>query len=418
MANIKITDLTAYTDAASTDVLAIVDVGADVTKKIAIGDIVKAVPQGTAALPGLAFDGDPNTGVTSPGADQLVFSTNGAGRFRIDSNGSTYNTDSFSAADISAGKTLNQLPYIGNLSTRSYYYSAAKAAAINTYEAVFKITFIGTSNDTAHFRIKGNTYNQVSSGGNIGHSHVDFTFSTGNGTTPYLNTHETVVDARSYSSGFCVPLLDGNDVWIFIKSNSTSSSARLDMNNIVLEVQTRDPGSYEIYSVTGTPTDNSVSDPDVVTNFQIHNDLAVDGALSKGSGSFKINHPLANKEATHHLVHSFIEGPQADLIYRGHIQLVDGVATINIDEAGRMTEGTFEALCTNVCCFTSNESDWTPVRGSVSGNILTIEAQDPTSTAGVCWMVIGERKDSHMIETDWTDENGRVITEPLKNQTE
>ena len=39
MANIKITDLTAYTDAASTDVLPIVDVGADVTKKIAIGDI-------------------------------------------------------------------------------------------------------------------------------------------------------------------------------------------------------------------------------------------------------------------------------------------------------------------------------------------------------------------------------------------
>ena len=144
-----------------------------------------------------------------------------------------------------------------------------------------------------------------------------------------------------------------------------------------------------------------------------HN-VVIDGSLSKGSGSFRIPHPL--KPETHELVHSFIEGPQADLIYRGHIQLVNGAATVNIDEAGRMSEGTFEALCTNVCCFTSNESDWTAVRGSVSGNILTIEAQDSTSTAEVCWMVVGERKDQHMIETDWTDENGRVITEPLKHQ--
>jgi hypothetical protein len=87
MANIKITDLTAYTDAASTDVLPIVDVGADVTKKIAIGDILKAVPQGTAALPGLAFDGDPNTGLFSAGADQVAISTNGTERMRLDSSG-------------------------------------------------------------------------------------------------------------------------------------------------------------------------------------------------------------------------------------------------------------------------------------------------------------------------------------------
>ena len=87
MANIKITDLTAYTDAASADVLPIVDVGADVTKKITIGNVVKAVPLGTAALPGLAFDGDPNTGIYSPGADQVAISTNGTGRLFISDDG-------------------------------------------------------------------------------------------------------------------------------------------------------------------------------------------------------------------------------------------------------------------------------------------------------------------------------------------
>jgi hypothetical protein len=142
------------------------------------------------------------------------------------------------------------------------------------------------------------------------------------------------------------------------------------------------------------------------------------GSLSKGSGSFKIDHPLPAKKDTHHLVHSFIEGPQADLIYRGKVSLVDGAAIINIDTASSMTEGTFVALCRDVQCFTTNESDWTPVRGSVTGNILTIEAQDNTSTASISWMVIGERQDKHMYDTDWTDENGKVIVEPLKDTRE
>jgi len=137
--------------------------------------------------------------------------------------------------------------------------------------------------------------------------------------------------------------------------------------------------------------------------------VAVAGALSKGSGSFKIDHPLPQLEATHHLVHSFIEGPQADLIYRGVATLVNGKASINIDSAAGMTEGTFEALCREVQCFTTNESDWVHVRGSVSGNILTIEAQDLTATSKISWMVVGERKDKHMLDTGWTDENGKVI---------
>ena len=337
-------------------------------------------------------------------------------RMRINSNGQCISVGSFDSSDIASGKTLDELPYIGDYSKRIYRYSSGKTAAIGAYEAVFKISFSGGSSDTAHFKIRGNTFNSISSIGNIGHSYVDFTFSTGNGSTPRLNTHETVVDGSNYNSGFCQPLLDGNDVWIFVKSNSSSSSARLDVNNIILEVETIDSSSFTLYSVSGTPTANGVSNPSVVTNYSLNNSLAVSGSLSKGSGSFKIDHPLTDKTSSHYLVHSFIEGPQADLIYRGHIQLVDGQATVNIDEASRMSTGTFEALCTNVCCYTSNESDWTPVRGYVSGSILTIEAQDPTSTADVCWIVVGERKDLHMIETDWTDENGRVITEPLKNQ--
>jgi hypothetical protein len=143
--------------------------------------------------------------------------------------------------------------------------------------------------------------------------------------------------------------------------------------------------------------------------------VSVTGALSKGSGSFKIDHPLEAKKDTHHLVHSFIEGPQADLIYRGKLDLVDGSATVNLDDAARMSAGTFVLLNTNVQCFTSNESGWVAVKGSVSGNVLTITSQE-SCTDTVSWMVVGERCDQHMLDTEWTDSNGRVIVEPLKGE--
>ena len=144
-------------------------------------------------------------------------------------------------------------------------------------------------------------------------------------------------------------------------------------------------------------------------------DINCTGTLSKGSGSFKIDHPLEIMSNTHNLYHSFIEGPKADLIYRGKVDLVNGSASINLDTVSNMTSGTFEVLNRNVQCFTSNESDWDAVKGSVSGNTLTISCQNASSTANVSWLVIGERKDKHMYDTDWTDDDGHVIPEQAKS---
>jgi len=155
-----------------------------------------------------------------------------------------------------------------------------------------------------------------------------------------------------------------------------------------------------------------------VLNINYANDfsggVSITGAVSKGSGSFKIDHPLPEMTDTHSLIHSFIEGPQADNLYRGTVQLGGGTAQVNLDEASKMTEGTFVVLNRKTQCFTSNESGWDQVKGELSGNVLTIECENPTSNANVSWLVIGERHDKHMFDTEWTDKNGSVITEPLK----
>jgi hypothetical protein len=48
---------------------------------------VLAVTAGTAALPAITPSGDPNTGIFSPGADQLAISTNGVQRINIEADG-------------------------------------------------------------------------------------------------------------------------------------------------------------------------------------------------------------------------------------------------------------------------------------------------------------------------------------------
>ena len=140
------------------------------------------------------------------------------------------------------------------------------------------------------------------------------------------------------------------------------------------------------------------------------------GSISKGSGSFQIKHPLEAKKDTHYLRHSFIEGPKCDNIYRGKATLSSGTATVNLDTEGTMTEGTFVALNDNVQCYTTNETGWSAVKGSVSGNILTITAQDNTSTDTISWMVVGERKDDEIKASDLTDSSGKLLVEPQVDQ--
>jgi hypothetical protein len=142
--------------------------------------------------------------------------------------------------------------------------------------------------------------------------------------------------------------------------------------------------------------------------------LSPAGALSKASGSFKIDHPHPDLNSTNSLVHSFVEGPRADLVYRSTVNLVNGRATADLDEVAGMRAGTWVRLCRDPTVYTSNESGWAAVRGSVSGSTLTIDCEDGDCTDTISFLVLAERMDQHMYDTDWTDGEGRVIVEPEK----
>ena len=89
MANVKISDLTAYTDPVATDVLPIVDLVNDQTKKVKVEDLLKKFGLGAEGSPSFFFTGDPDTGIYSPGANQFALTTGGTQRLLIDASGNT-----------------------------------------------------------------------------------------------------------------------------------------------------------------------------------------------------------------------------------------------------------------------------------------------------------------------------------------
>ena len=148
---------------------------------------------------------------------------------------------------------------------------------------------------------------------------------------------------------------------------------------------------------------------------------SIPGSLSKGSGTFDIEHPLypnTNKR----LVHSFIEGPRCDLIYRGTVALTNGSATVYIDkqctytQENAMDNGTFEVLCANPQYFLQNMSGFNRVVGSIYRGILTITCENNTATDMISWMVVAERKDPFVKNWNRTDSNGYLNTQYTKDK--
>ena len=283
------------------------------------------------------------------------------------------------------------------------------------------INFAGTylDNGTATSYSSIEAYKEDSTSGNYGASMVFKTRENGGQQTEAMrltSTNNMQVTGSIQSSGTIAN--DGGR--LFMKATNASSAdddafgtiqSFNSAGTLVAEIRSATEGSgnnaahWELRTHSGSAFANRM-------RVRSNGTVQVFGALSKGSGSFEIPHPLESKKDSHLLRHSFIEGPQCDNIYRGTVDLVSGTATVDLDAKFTMTNGTFVALNRNVQVFTTNESDWDNVKGSVVGNTLTITCQNSSSNATVSWLVVGERQDDNIKSSTITNNDGKLILEP------
>jgi hypothetical protein len=135
----------------------------------------------------------------------------------------------------------------------------------------------------------------------------------------------------------------------------------------------------------------------------INNTLNVTGAVTKGSGTFKIDHPLdpTNK----FLFHSFVESPDMKNIYDGVVTLdASGEAEVFLPEYFEALNKDFRYQLTCIGGFAN-----VYVSKEVSGNRFTIAGGRPNLK--VSWQVTGIRKDPYA-------EKNRVQVEVEKSSDE
>ena len=144
--------------------------------------------------------------------------------------------------------------------------------------------------------------------------------------------------------------------------------------------------------------------------------LQSDGGIVGGYKSFEIPHPIPALHETKILRHVSVEGPRADLIYRGKARLSNGTISTNVDTTNKMTDGTLVLLAKNFQVFVTNNDSFTPIKGALVGNILTITASNNACNDEIDWMVVAERIDKTMMDSDRTDDSGSIIVEQNKSE--
>jgi hypothetical protein len=97
---------------------------------------VSAAADGTAALPGIAFTNDLNTGIYRPGADQLALSTNGDGRLFVNSDGSIqFGNPSATRLQVAATSAIGDSLY--SYSSNYYIWGFRNESNSLTIESAF-----------------------------------------------------------------------------------------------------------------------------------------------------------------------------------------------------------------------------------------------------------------------------------------
>ena len=132
----------------------------------------------------------------------------------------------------------------------------------------------------------------------------------------------------------------------------------------------------------------------------ITGDLDISGAISKGSGTFKIDHPLDPENK--YLVHSFVESPDMMNVYNGNATTdANGIAIIELPQYIEASNKDFRYQLTPIGKFAQ-----CIVKEEVKGDKFIIQTDKPN--VKVSWQVTGIRNDPYA-------KQNRVIAEEEKS---
>ena len=239
--------------------------------------------------------------------------------------------------------------------------------------------------------------------GNLSTVYNNFGAATGYVTNHTIPTTGTYYQRPFYGYTVSLPVTGASSVTLYAFSLTTGLVTFSKVNKFteVTEegIQVVSSTSRYVRISTNTSTDTDA--------LRVVGDFTVSG----GTKTFKIDHPL---DSTKYLMHSVIESPKADNIYRGKVELRNGYAEINLDVISNMMEGTWVKLNRDTQFFLQNMNGWSKVKGEVVDNKLFIYCEDTNSTDLISYMVIGERQDDEIKQSYYTDDNGHFITEVSK----
>ena len=385
-------ELTAAAVNVANDSIAIVDASdSNTSRKESIADLATAMGgTGLTGSSGTLNVDAAQTQITSVGALNAGSITSGFGAIDVGSSAISGGAGTLSSLSVGDGNITN----VGDIALDSI---SSDGSAIGIGASGDTVTCEGAwifneAGADVNLRVEGDTEQNLLFV-DAGNDHVGIGVAT-----PHARL--TVKDGQDIS-------MDSSASGQFaITGNGYSAAIALDASNMNIY---NNAGSIGIVFGTNETARMSISSGGTVN---------VVGELTAGTKTFRIDHPLPGMTDTHTLSHASIEGPQADLMYRGSIDLEEGAAIIDLDEAARMTSGTWAVLCRNPQVWVQNETGWTQVRGSVSGSTLTLSAQDDDCADTVSWLVVAERNDSHYTDSKSTDDNGLFRLERNKKESE
>lgn len=124
---------------------------------------------------------------------------------------------------------------------------------------------------------------------------------------------------------------------------------------------------------------------DFTGNMTINGNLNVTGTLSKGAGSFKIDHPLDPENK--YLIHSFVESPEMMNIFSGNITTdQNGLATVQMPEYFEAVNKDFRYQLTVIGTFAQ-----AIIKEKIRKNVFVIQTNQPN--VEVSWSVTSVRSD-------------------------